>query len=75
MLGKDDPAKAEAARARAGRRTSYSRLMQFPIWRMYDREGRCIASVRAFSLKEARNVFRYHGFTGNRVKKVVKRGR
>jgi hypothetical protein len=45
-------------------------LMGFPAWRMYDRQGKCIASVRAFSLREAREVFRYHGFTGHRVKKA-----
>lgn len=53
-------------------RRSYRILMGFSAWRMYDREGNYIASVRAWSLKEAREVFTYHGFTGNRVRKVLR---
>lgn len=52
-----------------GYRPGYRRLLYFPIWRMYDKEGNIIASCRAFTLKEARAVFKYGGFTGNKVKK------
>lgn len=48
-------------------------------WRMHDRgkDGKVVhyyLTVRAFTVKEARNVFKYHGFVGGRLKKIRPRG-
>lgn len=49
-------------------RRSYRGLLALPAWRMY-KNGQCVVSVRAATLREARAIFNAHGYVGGRVKK------
>lgn len=50
-------------------RRSYRGLMGMPAWRLYGRGGAIVASCRAATLKEARELFARHGFVGARIRK------
>lgn len=41
-------------------RSSYRSLSRMPAWGLYDAQGRLIATVRARSAWEAREIFREH---------------
>lgn len=51
-------------------RRSYSGLMRLPAWRLDDAEDGIIASVRAATAQEARELFRAHGLAGSRVRRA-----
>lgn len=52
----------------------YRRLMELPAWGLFDREGRLVASIRAEDAHVARTLFKAHGYSGYRVRKVAERG-
>lgn len=55
-------------------RRSYSGLMRLPGWGLYDAAEGLVATVAAESAYEARDVFRRHGMTGVRVRRLPNPG-
>jgi hypothetical protein len=51
-------------------RRSYSGLMRLPAYGLYDAQAALVATVRAATASEARDLFRKHGMRGARVRRV-----
>jgi hypothetical protein len=51
-------------------RRSYSGLMSLPAWGLFDGIGALVATVRARTAFDARDLFREHGLQGERVKRI-----
>jgi hypothetical protein len=58
----------------ASGRRSYRGLLRLPAFGLYDEHGKLVASVRAVTIEDARDVFRRYatryGYTGVRVRKL-----
>jgi hypothetical protein len=51
-------------------RRSYSKLSRLPAFGLYDEDGRLVATIRADSAADARDLFRRHRLSGARVRRV-----
>lgn len=51
-------------------RRSYRGLSRLPAYGLYDTAGRLVATIRAASATDARDLFRRHGLSGARVRRV-----
>jgi len=51
-------------------RRSYSGLMRLPAYGLYDRDGKLVATIRANSAEEARDIFKRAFLNGDRVRRL-----
>jgi hypothetical protein len=51
-------------------RRSYTGLMRFPAYGLYDHKGRLVATIRAESADAARSIFRRSFLRGERVRRL-----
>jgi hypothetical protein len=54
-------------------RRSYTNLMRKPAMGLYDDTGRLVATIRADTPHDARAIFKRHGLSGARVKRITPR--
>jgi hypothetical protein len=52
-------------------RRSYRQVAALPAFGLYGPHGELVATVRARSAPEARDLFRAHGLVGARVKRIT----
>jgi hypothetical protein len=52
-------------------RRSYTNLMTKPAMGLYDERGRLVATVRADTPHDARSIFKRHGLSGSRVRRIT----
>lgn len=52
-------------------RRSYRGLMGLPAYGLYDEAGALVATIRAATAFDARDLFRRHGLKGARVKRII----
>jgi hypothetical protein len=54
-------------------RRSYRGLIRLPAFGLYDEAGALVATIRAATATDARDLFRRHGLSGARVRAVESR--